>query len=113
MMHIVPVDYGIDYNEKRRLMYDPDNLCALCHDCHVMTKDGLNASTVIMYEFNRARDNSLLTVLTASMGVRENPLTVIIVFDDPFYAMLQGDKTDLLGGFEDDSLFAHTEDATL
>lgn len=33
--HRRPVEYGINYAEKRRLMYDPTNLCALCHDCHV------------------------------------------------------------------------------
>lgn len=33
--HRTPVEYGINYREKYRLMYDPKNLCALCHDCHV------------------------------------------------------------------------------
>lgn len=85
---------------------------AQCLTANARTKDGLNASTVIMDEFSQARDNSLLTVLTTSMGVRENPLTVIIttasdVFDGPFYEMLQGYKAVLLGDIEDDSLFAH------
>lgn len=85
---------------------------AQCLTANARTKDGLNASTVIMDEFSQARDNSLLTVLTTSMGVRENPLTVIIttasdVFDGPFYEMLQGYKAVLLGDFEDDSIFAH------
>lgn len=85
---------------------------AQCLTANARTKDGLNASTVIMDEFSQARDNSLLTVLTTSMGVRDNPLTVIIttasdVFDGPFYEMLQGYKSVLLGEFEDDSLFAH------
>lgn len=85
---------------------------AQCLTANARTKDGLNASTVIMDEFSQARDNSLLTVLTTSMGVRENPLTVIIttasdVFDGPFYEMLQGYKSVLLGDFEDDSIFAH------
>lgn len=85
---------------------------AQCLTANARTKDGLNASTVIMDEFSQARDNSLLTVLTTSMGVRENPLTVIIttasdVFDGPFYEMLRGYKAVLLGEFEDDSLFAH------
>lgn len=62
---------------------------AQCLTANARTKDGLNASTVIMDEFSQARDNSLLTVLTTSMGVRENPLTVIIttasdVFDGRF-----------------------------
>lgn len=85
---------------------------AQCLTANARTKDGLNASTVIMDEFSQARDNGLLTVLTTSMGVRENPLTVIIttasdVFDGPFYDMLQGYKGVLLGDFEDDSVFAH------
>ena len=85
---------------------------AQCLTANARTKDGLNASTVIMDEFSQARDSELLTVLTTSMGVRDNPLTVIIttasdVFDGPFYAMLQGYKEVLLGNYEDDSLFAH------
>lgn len=76
------------------------------------TKDGLSASTVIMDEFSQAKDNQLLTVLTTSMAVRKNPLTVIIttasdVFDGPFYAMLQGYKSLLLGDIDDDTVFAH------
>lgn len=87
-----------------------------CLTANARTKDGLNASTVIMDEYSQARDSGLLTVLTTSMGVRENPLTVIIttasdVFDGPFYQMLQGCKRVLLedgdGGGGDDSLFAH------
>lgn len=85
---------------------------AQCLTANARTKDGLNASTVIMDEFSQARDNSLLTVLTTSMGIRKNPLTVIIttasdVFDGPFYEMLKGYKSVLLGDMEDDSLFAH------
>lgn len=85
---------------------------AQCLTANARTKDGLNASTVILDEFSQARDNSLLTVLTTSMGVRENPLTVIIttasdVFEGPFYEMLQGYKSILLGDFDDDSIFAH------
>lgn len=33
--HRHPVEYGINYAEKRRLMYSPANLMAVCHDCHV------------------------------------------------------------------------------
>lgn len=85
---------------------------AQCLTANARTKDGLNASTVIMDEFSQARDSDLLTVLTTSMGVRDNPLTVIIttasdVFDGPFWQMLQGYKSVLLGDFEDDTVFAH------
>lgn len=85
---------------------------AQCLTSNARTKDGLNASTIIMDEFSQARDSDLLSVLTTSMGARKNPLTVIIttasdVFDGPFYEMLQGYKSVLLGDFEDDSIFAH------
>lgn len=85
---------------------------AQCLTANARTKDGLNASTVIMDEFSQAKDSELLTVLTTSMGVRENPLTAIIttasdVFDGPFYEMLQGYKAVLLGEYEDDTVFAH------
>lgn len=85
---------------------------AQCLTANARTKDGLNASCVIMDEFSQAKNNELLTVLTTSMVARKNPLTVIIttasdVFDGPFYDMLQGYKSVLLGEFEDDSLFAH------
>ena len=85
---------------------------AQCLTANARTKDGLNASTVIMDEFSQAKDSELLTVLTTSMGVRENPLTVIIttasdVFDGPFYEMLQGYKALLLGEYEDDTVYAH------
>src|SRR5574344_2526686 len=85
---------------------------AQCLTANARTKDGLNGSTVIMDEFSQARSSELLTVLTTSMGVRDNPLTMIIttasdVFDGPFYEMLQGYKSMLLGDFDDDSLFVH------
>ena len=85
---------------------------AQCLTANARTKDGLNASTVIMDEFSQAKDSELLTVLTTSMGMRENPLTAIIttasdVFDGPFYEMLQGYKAVLLGEYEDDTVFAH------
>lgn len=85
---------------------------AQCLTANARTKDGLNASTVIMDEFSQARDSNLLTVLTTSMGVRENPLTAIIttasdVFDGPFYDMLQGYKAVLLDEYDDDTVFAH------
>lgn len=85
---------------------------AQCLTANARTKDGLEASTVIIDEFSQARDSDLLNVLTTSMGTRLNPLTVIIttasdVFDGPFYAMLAGYKRLLLGEIEDDSVFCH------
>lgn len=83
-----------------------------CLTANARTKDGLNASLVIMDEYAQARDSQLLDVLTTSMGVRDNPLTVIIttassVFEGPFYAMLEGCKRVLLGEMEQEGLFAH------
>lgn len=85
---------------------------AQCLTANTRTKDGLNASTVLIDEYSQARTNELLTVLTTSMGVRKNPLTVIITtasdrFDAPFYQKLQGYKRVLLGEITDDTLFAH------
>lgn len=33
--HVRPVEDGLSYAEKQQLMYDPSNLRALCHGCHV------------------------------------------------------------------------------
>lgn len=33
--HIFPVEDALSSAEKARLMYDPHNLMALCHSCHV------------------------------------------------------------------------------
>lgn len=113
MRHLDPRGRRYQVNEERVKSRRKDRgAFAQCLTANARTKDGLNASTVIMDEFSQARDNNLLTVLTTSMGVRENPLTVIIttasdVFDGPFYSMLQGYKQLLLGEFEDDSVFAH------
>lgn len=102
--------FVINKESVRPTMRNPRESIAQCLTANARTKDGLNASTVIMDEFSQARDSELLTVLTTSMGVRENPLTVIIttasdVFEGPFYEMLQGYKSVLLGNIEDDSLF--------
>lgn len=35
--HIIPVENGLTKAEKEQLMYDPTNIRALCHDCHVKT----------------------------------------------------------------------------
>lgn len=42
--HRMPVEYAVTYAEKRRLMYDPNNLVALCHDCHVKVHTELGRS---------------------------------------------------------------------
>lgn len=35
--HVRPVEEAITYSDKRQRMYDPNNLLALCRDCHVRT----------------------------------------------------------------------------
>lgn len=42
--HRRPVEYGLNYAEKYRLMYDPLNLSPLCHDCHVKTHTEMGRS---------------------------------------------------------------------
>lgn len=103
--------YQVNMQQVRPIRRDRQAF-AQCLTANARTKDGLNASTVIMDEFSQARDSTLLNVLTTSMGARLNPLTVIITtaseqFDGPFYQMLQGYKSLLLGDVEDDHTFAH------
>ena len=66
--------------------------------------DGLNASTVIMDEYSQADNADLYNVLTTSMGVRTNPLTVVITTasdknNGPFAPMLDSYKVLLLSEF--------------
>ena len=35
--HVRPVEEAVGKAERRQRMYDPANLRALCHDCHVRT----------------------------------------------------------------------------
>lgn len=74
--------------------------------------DGLNASTVIVDEYSQADSAALKNVLTSSMGVRENPLTVMITtasdkLNGPFVELLGSYKAILRGELENDSVFAH------
>ena len=74
--------------------------------------DGLNASTVIVDEYSQADSAALKNVLTSSMGVRENPVTVTITtasdkLNGPFVEMLKAYKAVLRGELENDSVFAH------
>lgn len=113
VQHIDPGERRFAVNEQTiKSRWGGRTAKAQCLTANARTKDGLNVSTAIMDEFSQARDSNLLTVLTTSMGVRKDPLTVIIttasdVFDGPFYQMLQGYKKALLGDYEDDALFAH------
>ena len=42
--HIIPAESAINESEMRRLMFDPHNLMALCHDCHVKTHTEMGRS---------------------------------------------------------------------
>lgn len=42
--HVVPVEYGLNYADKTRLMYDRGNLMALCHECHVKVHTDMGKS---------------------------------------------------------------------
>lgn len=89
----------------RCLAADPDTL------------DGLNASTVIMDEYSQADSADLYNVLTTSMGVRENPLTITITTasdknEAPFVTTLNYYENVLLheigmGDEVNDRMFAH------
>lgn len=73
--------------------------------------DGLNASTIILDEYAQADSPALKNVLTSSMGVRKNPLTITITtasskLDSPFTSMLSSYKKVLEGEIENDSIFA-------
>lgn len=73
--------------------------------------DGLNASMVILDEYSQADTADLRNVLTSSMGVRKNPLTVTITtasskLETPFTSMLENYKKILEGEIENDSIFA-------
>ncbi|MDE7402022.1 MAG: terminase large subunit [Muribaculaceae bacterium] len=90
---------------------------AECLAANARTRDGLNASMVIMDEYSQARNTAgrngadLKNVLTSSMGTRREPLTVIIttaseVIDGPFARELAGAKAVLRGELENDRMFA-------
>lgn len=74
--------------------------------------DGLNASLVIVDEYAQATSDALKNVLTSSMGVRKNPLTIVITTasnkrDTPFIEELEAHKAILRGELINDSMFAH------
>ncbi len=90
---------------------------AECLAANARTRDGLNASLVIMDEYAQARNTAgangadLKNVLTSSMGTRAEPLTVIIstaseVVDGPFAQELEGARSVLRGELDNDRMFA-------
>ena len=42
--HIIPAETALNRVEMERLMFDPHNLRALCHDCHVRTHTEMGRS---------------------------------------------------------------------
>lgn len=87
------------------------NAFAQCLSSNAKTLDGLNASLIIMDEYSQARSAELKNVLTSSMGVRKNPLTIVITtasdqIDGPFAHELEGVMSVLRGEVDNDRLFA-------
>lgn len=94
-----------------------DNRFIQCLSANPKTKDGLNASLVVIDEYAQARDTKgrsgadLKNTLTSSMLMRREPLTVVIttasdVLEGPFVQELEGVKKVLRGESEDDSIYA-------
>lgn len=42
--HVQPVETAIFYSDKESLMFNPNNLRALCHTCHVKTHEEIGRS---------------------------------------------------------------------
>lgn len=42
--HVRPVEEAVSYMDKRQRMYDPHNLQALCHACHVKVHTAIGRS---------------------------------------------------------------------
>lgn len=117
--------YGIDRGG-RHLKVNRELICfkdgsrdstAECLAANARTRDGLNASLVIMDEYAQARNTAgangsdLKNVLTSSMGTRREPLTVVIttasdVVDGPFAHEIEGARSVLRGECDNDRMFA-------
>ena len=98
--HTVVFRRGERHSMARALSASPDRL------------DGLNASLVVMDEYSQAKDSELLSVLTTSMAVRKEPLTIIITTASDkmfgaFALLLDGYKKVMHGEIEADEVFAH------
>lgn len=83
-----------------------------CLSANADKLDGLNASTVIVDEYSNAKSSDLKDVLTSSMAVRRNPLTIIITTassntDGPFVELLDSYRKILRGEIDNDYVFAH------
>ena len=98
--------------EKLMWLNNPDRTSFIrCLSSAADKLDGLNASLVIMDEYSQADSSDLYGVLTTSMGVRENPLTIVITTasdkpDAPFTDMLKRYKSILSGEVDNDRVFA-------
>lgn len=82
-----------------------------CLTSNASTKDGLNASLVILDEYAQSKDTALKNVLTTSMGARREPLTVIIttaseLVEGPFASEIEGVKRGMEDGTLPDNVFA-------
>ena len=112
MLDIDPAERHIKVNRETVFFRDGKrNSKASCLTSNAKTKDGLNASLVIMDEYAQSKSSALKSVLTTSMGVRREPLTVTIttasdVLDGPFYGELAGAMKVLRGEMRNRTLFA-------
>lgn len=101
------INREIVYNKRRG-----KSSFAQCLSADADKLDGLNASLVIVDEYSQADSAELKNVLTSSMGVRLNPLTVTITTasektEAPFVDMLESYMAILREDIENDSVFAH------
>lgn len=89
-----------------------------CLSANAKTKDGLNASIGIFDEYAQARNTEskngadLKNVVVSSMGVREQPLSIVIttaseVVDGPCEQEIDSAKKILRGEMDSDKVFAH------
>ena len=118
MIDIDPSERHFTVNREQIFFKDRDRDSFIrCLTANAKTKDGMNASLAIMDEYAQARNTAgkngadLKNVITSSMGVRREPLTVVIttasdVLDGPFVHELDGVKKVLRGEMEVDTMFA-------
>lgn len=59
--HRVPVEHGMNFREKEKLMFDPSNLTALCHRCHVEVHTEMGRSgRERMRQLNAAKTSAII-----------------------------------------------------
>lgn len=64
--HIIPIEEGLTGTQCTALAYDPANVQALCHDCHVQTHYELGRGGV---EARKARQARQLQIIRRTYGL--------------------------------------------